>query len=67
MFSAGGALFIASGLAGDHLFVIAFEPRYIEGYGFANRSFSNQHVQFILVANMSLCILFKWWSMDFCT
>lgn len=31
--NAGGTLFIASGPSGDHLFVIAFEPRHIEGYG----------------------------------
>jgi hypothetical protein len=31
--NAGGTLFIASGPTGDHLFVIAFEPRHIEEYG----------------------------------
>lgn len=35
---AGGTLFIASGPTGDHLFVIAFEPRIIQGYG------SSEHV-----------------------
>jgi hypothetical protein len=30
---AGGTLFIASGPAGDHLFVIAFEPGNIQGRG----------------------------------
>lgn len=29
----GGTLFIASGPVGDHLFVIPFEPRNIQGYG----------------------------------
>lgn len=29
----GGTLFIASGPTGDHLFVIAFESRVLQGYG----------------------------------
>lgn len=30
---AGGTVFIASGPSGDHLFVILFEPRHIQGNG----------------------------------